>query len=360
MRQIVTQEMLKAIIRKGSAYSGAVPRVGAQPTGPVANRIPAGRRNTALTSLAGTMRARGFSEEEIAAALMVANGRRCEPPLDQAEVRSIARSMARYEPGRHIDDGSSTSAERAENLSAATPSLNAAETILTFRTAREIIEMTAERVPYVVEGYVAEGAITGVDGKPKAAGKTTWALHLCAKVVDGEPFMGLATSATGVVYLTEQSLATFRPALARAGLQDREDFAALFWSDTVGVRWEQVVNKAVEEAVRRDAKLLVVDTLLQFAGLQGEAENSAGAALAAIKPLQEAAAVHGLAVIIIRHERKSGGQVGDSGRGSSAFAGAVDVVLSIRRVEGNTRSTMRELHALSRFDGTPDVLVWSS
>lgn len=117
------------------------------------------------------------------------------------------------------------------------------------------------------------------------------------------------------------------------------------------------MREAVEEALRRGARLLVVDTLPQFAGLQGDAENSAGAALTAVQPLQEAAAVHGLGVIAIRHERKSGGQVGDSGRGSSAFAGAVDVVLSIRRPEGNSRPTMREIHALSRFDETPDLLV---
>lgn len=58
-----------------------------------------------------------------------------------------------------------------------------------------------------------------------------------------------------------------------------------------------------------------------------------------------------------RHERKSGGQVGDSGRGSSAFTGAVEIILSIRRPEGNARPAIREIHALSRFDQTPDVLV---
>jgi len=76
-----------------------------------------------------------------------------------------------------------------------------------------------------------------------------------------------------------------------------------------------------------------------------------------MQPLQEVAATYNLAIIIVRHERKSGGQVGDSGRGSSAFAGAVDIIVSIRRVEGNIRPTIRELHALSRFDETPDVLV---
>ena len=168
--------------------------------------------------------------------------------------------------------------------------------------------------------------------------------------------MGLPTAKTGVVYLTEQSAATFREALARAGLLDREDFIVLFWRNTLGLDWPKVVNQAVEEALRRGAGLLVIDTLPQFAGLEGDGENSATAALEAMRPVQEAAAAHNLAVIMARHERKSGGQVGDSGRGSSAFTGAVDIILSIRRPEGNVRPTIREIHALSRFDETPDVL----
>jgi hypothetical protein len=50
-----------------------------------------------------------------------------------------------------------------------------------------------------------------------------------------------------------------------------------------------------------------------------------------------AAGSAGLAVLMLRHERKGGGEVGESGRGSSAFAGAVDVILQLKRPEGNTR-----------------------
>jgi hypothetical protein len=76
-----------------------------------------------------------------------------------------------------------------------------------------------------------------------------------------------------------------------------------------------------------------------------------------MEPLQEAAAMRDLAVVIARHERKSGGDVGDSGRGSSAFAGAVDIVLSLRRSDGNTRKSVRIIHGLSRYDETPDTLA---
>ena len=117
-----------------------------------------------------------------------------------------------------------------------------------------------------------------------------------------------------------------------------------------------MVAEAVRECKRVGAKLLVVDTLPQFAGLKGDSENNSGDALAAMGPLLKAAA-EGIGIVLIRHERKSGGDVGDSGRGSSAFAGAVDIVLSLRRPEGNAKKTLRILYALSRFSETPAELL---
>lgn len=61
-------------------------------------RIPAGRRNVTLTSLAGSMRRRGMTREAIYAALLVENAKRCDPPLPEDEVRRIAASVSRYEP----------------------------------------------------------------------------------------------------------------------------------------------------------------------------------------------------------------------------------------------------------------------
>jgi hypothetical protein len=63
--------------------------------------IPAGQRNDALASLAGTMRRRGMSEAAILAALREEN-RRCEPPLDDDELARIAGSVARYAPAEDL------------------------------------------------------------------------------------------------------------------------------------------------------------------------------------------------------------------------------------------------------------------
>lgn len=112
----------------------------------------------------------------------------------------------------------------------------------------------------------------------------------------------------------------------------------------------------LEDALARQIRLLVVDTLPQFVGLYGDSENNAGAALQAIEPLKKAAAAD-IAVLSIRHERKGGGEVGEAARGSSAFGGAVDMVCALRRPDGQGPDTVRIIHAHSRLPDVPRQLT---
>lgn len=65
--------------------------------------IAEGGRNNALTSMAGRMRHAGASTEELESALLSFNAERCQPPLDDDEVRGIARSVGSY-PLRDPDE----------------------------------------------------------------------------------------------------------------------------------------------------------------------------------------------------------------------------------------------------------------
>lgn len=161
---------------------------------------------------------------------------------------------------------------------------------------------------------------------------------------------------TPVVWLTEENRTTFIETLRRAELLERDDLFVLFRNDVLGLPWPEVVAGAVAKCKETGARLLIVDTISQFVGFRGDSENNAGDALAAIEPLQEAAAT-GIGVIVVRHERKGGGDISQAGRGSTAFAGAVDVLLALHRPDGNTRPTLRVLHAVSRFDGVPESLM---
>ena len=59
-----------------------------------------GQRNVSMASLAGTMRRRDMTPDAILAALLAENAARCKPPLPEAEVRNIARSVSRYKTRR--------------------------------------------------------------------------------------------------------------------------------------------------------------------------------------------------------------------------------------------------------------------
>jgi len=79
---------------------------------PGGERIPKSQRNATLISLAGTMRRRGMTEESILSALLDENILRCDPPLEEEEVRKVAASVARYKPRETSESGRKSQADR--------------------------------------------------------------------------------------------------------------------------------------------------------------------------------------------------------------------------------------------------------
>jgi RecA-family ATPase len=204
--------------------------------------------------------------------------------------------------------------------------------------------------------YLARGAVTELDATIKR-GKTTLLRDQVRCITTGQAWLNCTTKQTRVVWLTEERRATFLPGLRRSGLADSMDVIVLSYWDVSGRPWPAIVDLAVAEAAARDAGVLIVDTLAQFAGLRGDDENNAGAALAAMAPLQRAART-GLAVELTRHERKSGGEPGESARGSSAYGGAADIIVAIR---SRTASTRPHGVFCARSAGSPKRLrPWSS
>jgi hypothetical protein len=165
-----------------------------------------------------------------------------------------------------------------------------AERKIRFRTAREVAAATPAKTEWIAYPYLAKGAITEVDGKIKAGGKTTWISHMAACVLEGAPFMGEPTTKAKMLFLTEQQPASFRKVLERAGLTMHEDLYILPWHEVAGMPWSEVAPHATEKALELGAGAIMVDTLGQFAGLRNDRENDAGAAQEAMRPLQEAAA----------------------------------------------------------------------
>jgi hypothetical protein len=78
--------------------------------------IPAGRRNTSLTSIAGGLRADGMEYADIVQKLTEVNMTRCSPPLLPAEVNTIANSVMRYEPNEATSNMGNTQVQNIIQL----------------------------------------------------------------------------------------------------------------------------------------------------------------------------------------------------------------------------------------------------
>lgn len=62
-------------------------------------KVPEGKRNNEMTALAGKLRRNGLCTKSIYAALFYENEKRCNPPLPDNEIFSIANSVGRHETG---------------------------------------------------------------------------------------------------------------------------------------------------------------------------------------------------------------------------------------------------------------------
>jgi hypothetical protein len=227
-----------------------------------------------------------------------------------------------------------------------------AESRLRFRTARELFAESPTDVPWIAEPFIASGALTFIEGRPKI-GKSTFAGAIERALLHGESFLGRETVQSPIVMLSEAGLFGTRLALERAGVGPDDPVHVLTLADRKGLPWPAVCAEAAQLA-RSVKGVLFVDTLGPFSGVSDE--NDAAQALAACGPLMEAAA-SGIAVVAIRHERKSSGDVGEAGRGSNAYTGAADSIISIRKSSDHEQPSLRELHLVSRLPLPFDVLT---
>jgi hypothetical protein len=282
--------------------------------------IPKGARNDTLTSLAGTMRRRGMSPEAITAALLAENAARCDPPLPEANVCRIARSVSGYAPGT------------------APPPEAPKETNFPHIWARDTSALLDG--DYVVKSCIDESALALIYG-PSNSGKTFLSLDLALSVAMNRAWNGHAVHGGLVAYVA-----------AEAGHRVQRRVRA--WLDAFGgeladppfIIVPRVVNLMREaelvaftdflvklaSAHRFSLRLVVVDTLAR--SIPGGDENRGD--LSRITLLADALreAAPGCAVLGVHHTGKDAAR---GTRGHSSLPAAVDWSLAITAQDDGTR-----------------------
>ena len=219
-----------------------------------------------------------------------------------------------------------------------------------FQPVAEFMSDGSDEVPWIARPWVAAGSVTLLSGKPKMAGKTTFTLHLIAAILNGDSFIGEPTQKGPVLLVSEQGGVSLKQALDRAGVVDHPDFQIAIFRQFYGKTWAELVEAAFTKAERLGARLLVIDTLTACA--QVKEENDAGQARDVISQLKVHADRTGVAVLVTFHEGKGEHPQGEAYRGSSAYAGEVDINLHIERIGGdNADAINRRLITIGgRFD----------
>ena len=202
---------------------------------------------------------------------------------------------------------------------------------LPFRPLSEVVNVPAEP-EWLVRGLIPKGGLVVLAAKPKD-GKSTLVCAMLAALERGEPFLGLETARCQALLLTEERSRT----LAEKRQRWRIEPMVLMRHEIGDTEWSNVVAEAVRCCHEKGLGLLVVDTLAEWGQLFGDAENSAGAVLDLMRPLQDAAA-SGLTVIVVHHLRKGSAEDGDSLRGSGAIRGAVDVIVRLSKPKAQSLS----------------------
>lgn len=319
----------------------AIRENGRGPAEPLPDKIPIGQRDAVLTSLAGSMRRRGASEDGILAALTEENGR-CAEPLDVAQLKKIARSVARYEPAP---------VPTPEKPVSASPVPAAAVAVV--RRLPDLLALgddEEEPADWIVRGLFAREVVTGITGKPKS-GKTTFLLHALTAIGQGRDFLGMPVKRTPVLWCNlemSERLLRWKLRGIASGDTDIDLFAV------TGTRRELTPAFVEQQIAALGVGLVVIDSLGKWWDVQDESDN-VGIERGIDAALQLARRT-GCGIVPIHHSpkhRKSGMTVMDMFRGGGALGAALDLGVMFSK-QGDSR--VRKLEFEGRFDDSPGVL----
>lgn len=277
------------------ASTGALPKA-ATPSDVAGEKvIPEHERNSTLTSLAGTMRKRGMSFEAIEAALLAENQERCQPPLQEKEVRRIARSVARYAPAE------TQLVQRFPRLSTVDGEEFEWENLPRFDPSK------APDTKWLYERLIPERAITFIVGDAGSY-KSTYTLALCTAISQGEEFLGRETRKRRVLYLDNENppdVLRMRNEAMGLGLEENERLC--LWSLYEGRPLPKPGSRELREIVRRSVAqgrkpLIVFDHWASFLK-PGEGGETTGQTSALLQEMKFLCGL-GATILVLAHTKK--------------------------------------------------------
>lgn len=195
-----------------------------------------------------------------------------------------------------------------------------------FRTIKEVYDTPDEQISYCVDNLLPTGGMSALLGKPKA-GKTSLARQLAVAVAQGEAFLGRKTKRGRVLYLAiEEKLSQVKAHFRQLGLQESDpvEIACGSVQKSKAIDMLELTLQAAEDSV-----LVIIDPMFRFVKVSDA--NDYIQVNDILEKLLDVARKRDVHILTVHHMKKKETEDDmDGALGSTAIAGAVDTLISLK------------------------------
>jgi hypothetical protein len=353
----------------------------------MADFFPDGQRDVALTSMAGKLRRQGFSQEEIEAALLTANQKRCNPPLTDRQVKKIARSVSRYQPAQQIDtqiedepelilsDSGAVDPDDPQQPPDLSSNASGKDPLIGAITTGQLRTTVFGRPEMVLQGLFRSdwGLVIGIG----SVGKSAFLVNVCVSLACGRPFLPVVPEGQPprrILYLDfEGSNWRWQEQVEILGEAFTDEEMALI---DINLHWgiePEVDNKPLRLNDKKSLQnlaayikqhkidLLIVDTIAQAVNLRDE--NSNGEVQQnVVVPIRRLTKHCDVAALLVHHEGRGKNQnkVHDSqyrGRGATSLMDASRYQIAMIPFDPDKRGPTKIVNAKNKGYGFDEVVM---
>lgn len=220
------------------------------------------------------------------------------------------------------------------------------------------IKEEGNKKDWLWEGYVAKKHSTLLSALWKA-GKTTFLRCLFLAMAHEEEFAGQPTKKSKILVISEEAEGEWVD--SREEVENLGDIKnVMVWSRPLRVKpnlkqWVDLIIKAKEYSIKEGVDLVVIDTLTTFWPIDNE--NDSAQVIKALVPLYFLTQDASVAVVLVHHFRKGGGEQAQASRGSGALPSFVDNIIEFTRSDSGFPN-QRTLKTYGRFSNViPEIVI---
>lgn len=217
------------------------------------------------------------------------------------------------------------------------------------------LDAQSESAKWLWTGYLARGGITLFSALWKA-GKSTILSHLLKSLDGGKAeFLGQPVVPGRVLYVTEEHEHIWAERRDKLMIGDHVGMACRpFKMRPTMQEWRDYLKVLSEQVRKYQFDVVVFDTLSKMWPVREE--NDAGQVEEALMPLWSMAQEE-VAILLVHHSRKSGGEQFVGARGSGGLPAFCEILVEFSRASDDVKDPQRVLKGMGRYQETPVKLL---